>query len=274
MADGRYLAREAGDGAAQRVLVVETLGAPAPPSRRRRRAKQADPGKEPVELPLTRLTAVRAHKPFSSAEEADGWLRRSGDEEAEVDALVAEAIALVNRALHAQALASADAGAGELRPDRAATVRIGYGSGDEVAAGRFTVASVVDLRGGDSPRRRREEDLRPQERLAAVLGGRERADACESLLLRARADLDAGRTREAALQLRVALEALLVELDGALADPGHGEDMAELAARKGEAGEAANAALRGELDAERARQVRELTELCERVLRRRRVLRG
>jgi hypothetical protein len=107
-----------------------------------------------------------------------------------------------------------------------------------------------------------------------VLGGRASLDACETLLLRARSDLDAGRTREAALQLRVALEALLVELGGALADPGHTEDMATLDARKGEAGSAANAALRGDLGDEQARQVRELTELCERVIRRRRVLHG
>ena len=76
-----------------------------------------------------------------------------------------------------------------------------------------------------------------------MLGGREQIDACETLLLRARADLDAGRLREAALQLRVGLEALLVELQGALADPGHEEDMAMLEARRNEAGEAANAAL-------------------------------
>ena len=49
---------------------------------------------------------------------------------------------------------------------------------------------------------------------------------------------------------------------------------AQLEARKREAGEAANLALRGELDEERARNVRELCELCERVIRRRRVLRG
>ena len=128
-------------------------------------------------------------------------------------------------------------------------MRIGYGSGEEVAAGRFTEARDVDVRAsGASRRRRREEELRPQERVAAVLGGRERIDACETLLLRARADLDAGRHREAALQLRVGLEALLVELDGALADPGHEEDMATLNERRSEVGEAANAALRGELD--------------------------
>ena len=36
--------------------------------------------------------------------------------------------------------------------------------------------------------------------------------ACEELVLRARADLDAGRFREAALQARVALESLLAEM--------------------------------------------------------------
>jgi hypothetical protein len=76
------------------------------------------------------------------------------------------------------------------------------------------------------------------------------------------------------LQLRVALEAMLVELDGALADPGHEEDMAELGARRKQAGEAANAALQGQLPVEDERNVAELTELSERVLRRRRVLRG
>jgi len=42
--------------------------------------------------------------------------------------------------------------------------------------------------------------------------GRDAALACELLVLRARADLDAGRQREAALQLRVALDTALAEL--------------------------------------------------------------
>ena len=142
-------------------------------------------------------------------------------------------------------------------------MRIGYGSGEEVADGRFTAAREVDVRAsGASRRRRREEELRPQERVAAVLGGRERLDACETLLLRARADLDAGRDREAALQLRVGLEALLVELQGALADPGHEEDMATLSERRSEVGEAANAALqrraRRRARAQRPRAARDL----------------
>ena len=40
-------------------------------------------------------------------------------------------------------------------------------------------------------RRRRAEVLRPQERVAEVLGGRDAVAACELLLIRARLDLDA-----------------------------------------------------------------------------------
>jgi hypothetical protein len=256
------------------VLVIETLGAP-PPARRRRRPKAAESGEQPAGLPLTRVTAVRAEAPFEAEPEAELWLREALASEEAIEAVLGEGIGLLNRALHAQAVAGADPRLAEVDPERAVVARIGYGSGEQVAAGRFAAASAVDpRRGAGSPRRRRLEEMRPQERTAAVLAGRERVDACETLLLRARADLDAGRRREAALQLRVGLEALLAELAGALSDPGHNEDMATLEARRAEAGEAANAALRGDLDDERERRVVELVELCERVLRRRRVLRG
>jgi hypothetical protein len=274
VADGRYLVRDAGGGE-EAVLVVETLAAAALPSRRRRRPQVAEADEAPPGLPLSRATAVRVAEPFSSEEEAERWLVASVDSDEAVDALVAEGVALVNRALFAQGAAAADPHVRELTELEASAVRIGYGSGEEVAAGRYTAARYVDVQAtGGSRRSRRAEELRPQERVAAVLGGRERIDACEALLLRARADLDAGRSREAALQLRIGLEALLVELPGALADPGHTEDMGELEARRGEVGRAADAALRGELDAGAASQVRELLETCERVLRRRRVLRG
>ena len=268
--DGRYLAR---DGDREEVLVVETLAAPPPPRRRRRKPKDAEAGEIPS-LPLARVTAVRAHEPFATEEDAAQWLAETIAAEEEIDAAVAAAAGLVNRALHAQAIAASEAGWQELRPERAARVLIGHGSGDQVAAGRFADAREVDLRGGASRRRRRDEELRPQGRLAAVLGGRERADACETLLLRARADLDADRPREAALQLRVALEALLVELNDALPDSDHEADMAELKERRKQAGDAANAAITDSLSIEDERHITELTELCERVLRRRRVLRG
>lgn len=276
MGDGCYLAREGGEeDGAKSVLVIETLGAPPPASRRRRRARPAEQGRAPGAIPLARVTAVRAFEPLGSEEAAAQWLGRAVASEDAVDALVEEGIGLVNRALHAHAAASGDPHVHGLSPGRATAVRIGYGSGEEVAAGRFAAAREVDVRaGGDPKRRRRAEELRPQERVAAVLGGREHVDACETLLLRARADLDAGREREAALQLRVGLEALLVELRGTLADPDHEEDMATLQARRSEAGDAANMALKGDLNPEHRRNVEELLELCERILRRRRVLRG
>jgi hypothetical protein len=274
VADGRYLARDAGEGGAQSVLVLETLGAPAPPGRRRHRPSEAGPDDEPATLPLTRATSVRAFAPFASAAEAMAWLEAAIADEESIDALVAEGISLLNRALHARAAAAADPYGAELAPEMAIRVKLGFGSGDEVAAGRFQRAHDVDVRAPATRRRRREQELRPQERVAAVLGRREQIDACETLLLRARADLEAGRDREAALQLRVGLEALLAELRGAMADPGHEEDMATLSARRSEAGDAADMALRDELDDESSRSVRELVEICERILRRRRVLRG
>lgn len=269
--DGRYLARDDGG---QQVLVVETAGAPPPPRRRRRRPKESEAAADPAPLPLSRITAVRAEEPFDEAEEAGAWLELALASEDSIDAVVAEGLALLNRAIHAHAVASTDPLGTELRADRATAVRIGYGSGKEVAAGRFSSAREVDVRAGGSARRRQDEELRPQERVAAILGGRERFNACETLLLHARTDLDAGRLREAALQLRVAVEAVLVELDGALADPDHEQDMAELEARRSEAGEAANAALRSDLPVDDERHVTELVEICERILRRRRVLRG
>lgn len=270
VADGRYVLREDG---VERVLVLETLGAPPPGRRRRRRSREAEAGAPPASLPLTRATTVRASEPFDTEQEAAAWLEKASADEEAVDRLVAEGISLLNRALHAHAVASGDPHIQALNPRRAAAVRLGYGSGEEVANGEFSAAREVDTQAeAATKRQQRAEELRPQERLAAVLGGREQFDACETLVLRARADLDGNRWREAALQLRVGLEALLAELPAALSDPGHKEDIATLGAQRHEAGELANLALKGDLDVEQAKRVRELVEVCERVLRRRRVL--
>jgi len=223
---------------------------------------------------LTRVTAIRAFAPLADDAEAARWLDEACEAEDTIDVFVDEGLALLNRALHAQAVAAAARAIGELSAEAAERILIGYGSGEEVAASRFRDARAVDVGPRSSSRRQREEQLHPQERVAALLGGRERLDACETLLLRARADLDAGRDREAALQLRVGLEALLVELKGALSDPSHEKDMGALVEHRTEAGEAANAALQGELSEEQRRQVEELLKISERVLRRRRVLRG
>jgi hypothetical protein len=274
LASGRYLARSLDAAEEESVLVLQRIGAAAAAGRRRRGRRQADA--DPAPVTLTRATAIRAFAPFEQIGEAARWLDEACEAEDTVEVLVSDGIALLNRALHAQAVAAADPNSkNELAADHAERVLLGFGSGEETAEGRFSEAREIDLAPrSSSRRRRREEELQPQERMAAVLRGREKLDACETLLLRARADLDAGRDREAALQLRVGLEALLVEMKGALADPGHEEDMGALNERRAEAGDAANAALKGDLPEVRRQSVQELLEISERILRRRRVLRG
>lgn len=261
LADGRYLAGSGdGDGGEEWVLVVKTVGAPVAPERRRRRARRAEADPEQAPLPLTRVMAIHASTPLAGPAEAARWLEEACKDEGAVEALAGGAIAPLNRALHAHAVAAEDPYGRDLSPLHAEHILIGYGSGEETAHARFADARRVDLGPGSSSRRKqRGEELRPQERVAAVLRGREQLDACETLLLRARADLDAGRDREAALQLRVGLEALLVELEGAVDDPGHKKDMA---------------ALRERQESAEREQIEETLAICERILRRRRVLRG
>jgi hypothetical protein len=253
---------------------VQTIAAPPRPSRRRRRPKDTEAAAPPPELPLARTTAIRAFEPYESAEEAAVWLARATVNEAEIDAAVDIGAALLNDALHAQAIASADPHVATLSPDRAVAVRLGYGSGDQIADGAFSEAREVDVSTAGSPRRRRQEELRPQERVAAVLRGRESFAACEPLLLRARADLDAGRRREAALQLEIGLEAMLAELPSAVDDDGHRQDIAALEELKPAVETAAERALAGDLNEESESSVRQALETAERVLRRRRVLAG
>jgi hypothetical protein len=268
--DGRYVLRD-GDG--ERVLVIETLGAPSPARRRRRKPREKSSGELPDELPFARATVVRAVEAFEDEQGARSWLDATVADEEALDRLLGEAIDDLNRALHARAVAGGDPSLHAVSAERAAAARVGYGNGEELAHSRFAFALAVDpTRGPSSRRRARAEELHPQQRLAAVLGGREQLDACETLLLRARIDLDAGRPREAALQLRVGLEALLIELDGALDDPAHAEDMAKLGAHREIAIKLADSALAGDPSPEQLETLSDLLATSERVLRRRRVL--
>jgi hypothetical protein len=90
--------------------------------------------------------------------------------------------------------------------------------------------------------------LAPEGRLAAILTGRERVLVSEELVLRARADVDAGRTRHAALQLLVALDAAIAELSAEPAGPDLDARLDALRAHREPVGAAAQAALAGELD--------------------------
>ena len=123
-----------------------------------------------------------------------------------------------------------------------------------------------------SPRTRRDAALRPQERLAALLGGRDAVLACEELALRARQDVDGGRRREAALQLDAALTVALPELEPWAARGDLAARLAELRELHGAVRAAAQAALQGGVEDTDAEAVRRALERLEAALRARTAL--
>jgi hypothetical protein len=205
--DGRYLLRRPDELAAGRpthVLVITTLGAPERRKLLSKRRRNAQPEPEPVPVATGRATVIDVGEPLEGEQEARAWLRRAGDADLQAG------IAVLNRALHAFRLVTADPYLHPVGRQQALVARLGFGAGEQVAEGLWTDAREL------LPTRRRRQAratvLQPQARLAAVLGGRERALACEELALRARLDLDQGRDREAALQILVALDAAVAEL--------------------------------------------------------------
>ena len=266
--DGRYLMRGGDHEDAEAVVVVQTLGgAPAGRRPRRRRPRPAEPGGDSPEVPLTRLTVIPA-EPSELDAAAQELQRTAGDPEA-AEARVTAGLRAVNAVLRAHRVTTHDPYGHEIGREAVLIARIGYGTGDGLAEGRWEEAVEIPQPGRS---RRRAQALRPQERLAAVLAGREPIDVCETLLLRARADLDQGRTREAALQLRAGLDALLVELPADGAEGDQARDLAVLQERRESTAEAAQEALAGELSAKRGDDVAETLGICERVLRRRQIL--
>lgn len=250
------------------MLVVRVDGAPPPPRRRigRQRPREADRSRDQVTVPLTSLTVIRPDD-LGDERAAETWLAEARDDRDAIDAEIAGALELINAAVHAHRAAALDPAIADVAAHAALTVRIGFGTGEQLADGEFERALEIPV----SERRRRAEVLRPQERVAEVLGGREGVAACELLLIRARADLDAGRSREAALQLQAGVESLLAERD-ALAAPDQEGDFAALEERREGTGAAAAEATGGALGPERLEQVTETLRIAERVLRRKRAL--
>lgn len=249
------------EGEPQSVIALKTLGAPERRMLGGKRPKKVAEA-EPEPVPTSRATMIAA-EPFASSLEAEAWL---GALRRDRDALLEEArlgTAELNRMMRAHRAAAADPwSAVEVSPAHALVVRVGYGSGDLVAEGRFDDALELPRTEAEAlSRSRRGDTLGPGERLAAILAGRDELLASEELVLRARADLEAHRPREAALQTRIALEAVLAELPSTV-DP-------ELSAARAEIGDAANAALKGDPPEHLQHAVAHVIERMERALRRR-----
>jgi hypothetical protein len=248
------------------VLVLATVGAPQRRRLGRRRPRRAVP--EPAPVPVARATLV-AVQSFADERAAERWLRDAGEQREAAEARVHEAVAVLNRVLHLHRAATADPHVREVDADQALVVRLGYGEGEQVADGHWLRAIEAPLPRG---RRRREAVLRPQERLAALLGARDAALACEELALRARQDVDAGRRREAALQLEVALVAALAELQPWAPRGDQGMRIDELRTLLPGVEAAARGALQGGVEDDENAAVRHALERLEAALRARTAL--
>jgi hypothetical protein len=241
------------------VLVLRTLGAPQRRFLRGRRAKRVEPAPDPEPVVTARVTLIDA-VPLADEAAAESWLRGADGE-----ALVADALRTLNRVLHMHRVAAADYSVRDVTRDQAIVARVGYGLGEQVADGRYSAA--VDLPAARGARQRRTAALRPQERLAALLSGRDAALACEALVLQTRAEIDAGRGREAALVLPSALEAALVELEPWAERGDLRARLAELAELAPEAERGGRRALEGGLDEADTKAVERILGRIEAALR-------
>ena len=207
LGEGRYVVRAEADDAPD-VLALKILGAPRAASRLKRGrpvALEGEPDATP--LPLSRVTLVKS-APLDGEQAARAWLDRvSGDDEMTAG-LTAEACRTLNRALLAHRVAAPDAYAADLHPAAAVAVRFGYGSGDEVAEGRWSAAFELPEAKRRGLRTALIDGVGAQGRIAAVLGGRDEVRPEESLLVAA--ELAAGERRyaEAAVTAAAAAQAL------------------------------------------------------------------
>jgi len=179
---------------------VEELGAPRPRRRAGRRSKPVEPG-DAEETPVTRLTVTGEN--LDDPSQGTAWLKEmmgSGGKGAEE---VRTATRIVNRALSALRAEARDPLVQDIGASKALAVRLGHGTGDELADGRWTEAKELAR-----PRRGRLDDVDPQTRVAAVLAGRDEVHPAETLMLRARLDVQQGRRTEALYGLRAARAAL------------------------------------------------------------------
>jgi hypothetical protein len=241
------------------VLVLTELGAPERRSRlSRRRPVTVDPEPPPTPVPTTRATIIDVGTPLADAAAGTAWLAAAGEAE------VTRALVVLNRLVHAQRIATVDPAVHPVAREHALAVRVGFGNGDRVADGRWAQARELPA---PAPRRRRAAVLEPQARVAGLIGGRDEELIAEELALRARADLEAGRPRQAALGLLVGLDAAIAELAAGAVGQELALRLAELRERREPVGAAAQAALHRELEPAEREAVSETLGRVEAALR-------
>jgi hypothetical protein len=161
----------------ERVLVVQTLGAAHPSQKRRNRgpgrAKKASSPPPVPEVPVTRAT-VADSKPFEGESEAKAWLKAVTGNPKRRAEHARDALDVLNRALETLRRHSEDPLVGDASFHHALIVRIGYGSGEQLADGEWTEAR--EMPSSPTPRH---ADLDAQRKTAVELAGREPDEAEE-----------------------------------------------------------------------------------------------
>lgn len=207
LGEGRYVVRAAA-GDSPDVLALRILGAPRAASRLKRGrpvALESEPAATP--LPLSRVTLVKS-APFADEQAARAWLDDVAGDDEMTAGLTAETCRTMNRALQAHRVSAPDAYVADLHPAAAVAVRFGYGSGEEVAEGRWSAAFELPEAKRRGLRSALIDGVGAQERIAAVLGGRDAVRPEESLLLTAELAAAERRYAEAAIAAAAAAQTL------------------------------------------------------------------
>jgi hypothetical protein len=162
----------------ERVLVVQTLGTVHPSQKRRNRgpgrAKKASSPPSTPEVPVTRAT-VADSTPFKGESDAKTWLKTVTRDPKRRAANARDALDVLNRALDILRRHSEDPLVGDASFHHALVVRIGYGSGEQLADGEWTEAR--EMPSSPTPRH---ADLDAQRKTAVELAGREPDEPEES----------------------------------------------------------------------------------------------
>jgi hypothetical protein len=153
---------------------------------------------------VTRVTVTGV--PFEDAESGSAWLKEVLRQRERGAQELRDATRIVNRALNALRAEARDPLVQEIGATKSLAVRLGHGTGDELAEGRWTEATQMP-----PPRHGRLDDVDPQSRVAAVLAGRDEVHPAETLMQRARLDAQQGRDAEARYGLQAARGALREE---------------------------------------------------------------
>lgn len=254
---GRWTVR----GHANRPRAVVVVDATERPPRRfrRKRRKIADA----ISVPVSRVTVVDADP--LDVDDAERWLA-----EHDADAAVDDALAVIHRLSQAGAVAGGEARPRPLRWRDLTRALLAYGSGYEGADGNWSSHRAVPVPADEPHRVRRSgRGLGHEERLADLLSGRDPVLAAERLSLRVQADLDAQHYREAALQLRIAVEVAIAELEPWREAPHVDAALTELRASRAAVADAATAAVRGGLTDPQVEAVRAIAETLQTALVRR-----